>query len=144
MWRLAAGDFGFADAGNGVIRGKQRLTCEMTLRAGRCVGLECARRRGLQDTGTDVRSTAGSDQIIKPRSKTLRRDAENTQEVLVYSASREKCVGLYRSATQPTDLSAPPAARADCRRCSHQKQQRGSYQQRRGIIGLQSIKQALQ
>jgi dihydroorotase len=34
-WRLAEGDYGFADTSGGTIRGKQRLECELTLRAGR-------------------------------------------------------------------------------------------------------------
>ena len=34
VWSLTPGDFGFADAYGGRIRGKQRLQCEMTVRAG--------------------------------------------------------------------------------------------------------------
>jgi dihydroorotase len=48
-WRLAEGDYGFADASGGTIRGKQRLECELTLRAGRVAWDRNAR------AGTDYR-----------------------------------------------------------------------------------------
>ena len=35
VWNLLKGDFGYADASGGGLRGKERLFCEMTLRAGR-------------------------------------------------------------------------------------------------------------
>lgn len=37
VWRLTEGDFGFADAEGGQLRGTHRLTCELTVRAGRVV-----------------------------------------------------------------------------------------------------------
>jgi dihydroorotase len=37
VWSVLAGDFGYADAAGGSIRGKERLLCELTLRAGRIV-----------------------------------------------------------------------------------------------------------
>lgn len=37
VWRVLEGDFGYADASGGGIRGKQRLLCELTLRAGEVV-----------------------------------------------------------------------------------------------------------
>jgi dihydroorotase len=37
LWNLMKGDFGYADASGGAIRGAERLQCEMTLRAGRVV-----------------------------------------------------------------------------------------------------------
>jgi dihydroorotase len=36
-WRLLDGDFGYADVEGGLLRGKQRLMCELTIRAGRIV-----------------------------------------------------------------------------------------------------------
>ncbi|MEP7362957.1 MAG: amidohydrolase/deacetylase family metallohydrolase [Acidobacteriota bacterium] len=37
VWTLMKGDFGYADASGGSIRGTERLQCEMTLRAGKIV-----------------------------------------------------------------------------------------------------------
>jgi dihydroorotase len=34
-WKILDGDFGYADASGGTIRGRQRLQCELTLRAGK-------------------------------------------------------------------------------------------------------------
>jgi dihydroorotase len=67
VWRLADGDFGFADAGNGVIHGKQRLTCEMTLRAG-AVAWDWNARAGVdyKALGPTYGVRPGVDQIIKP------------------------------------------------------------------------------
>ena len=35
VWKLLEGDFGFADASGGGIKGRQRLLCELTLKDGR-------------------------------------------------------------------------------------------------------------
>jgi len=37
VWNVLEGDFGYADASGGSIRGEQRLLCDLTLRAGRIV-----------------------------------------------------------------------------------------------------------
>lgn len=37
VWKLMEGDFGFTDSVNGLLRGKQRLACEFTTRAGEIV-----------------------------------------------------------------------------------------------------------
>jgi len=37
LWNLMKGDFGYADASGGAVRGTERLQCEMTVRAGRVV-----------------------------------------------------------------------------------------------------------
>lgn len=37
VWNVAQGDFGYTDACNGLLRGKQRLTCELTLLDGEVV-----------------------------------------------------------------------------------------------------------
>ncbi len=37
VWRVMDGDFGFADAYGGAVHGRQRLLCELTLRAGQIV-----------------------------------------------------------------------------------------------------------
>jgi dihydroorotase len=67
IWRLADGDFGFADAGNGTIHGRQRLTCEMTLRAG-AGAWDWNARAGVdyKTLGPTYGVRPGVDQIIKP------------------------------------------------------------------------------
>ena len=60
VWRLMEGHFGYADAYGGKIDGRERLFCEMTLRAGAGgVELERARRSGLQEAGSELRHPRG-------------------------------------------------------------------------------------
>jgi dihydroorotase len=67
-WQLMAGDFGFADASGGGVRGKQRLLCELTLKDGKIVWNWNA--RGSDDyrkLGPTYGIREGVDQIIPPK-----------------------------------------------------------------------------
>jgi dihydroorotase len=68
VWSLLNGDFGFVDASGGGFRGKQRLLCELTLKAGRVVwdwnGRQAGDYRKLEPT-YGIRP--GIDEIIRPR-----------------------------------------------------------------------------
>ncbi len=68
VWKLAEGDFGFADAGNGTLHVKQRLMCEMTVRAG-AISWDFNARGGADfktlDPTYGVRQ--GVDQVIVPK-----------------------------------------------------------------------------
>ncbi len=65
--RVAEGDFGFADASNGRIRGRQRLLCEMTLLGGRVVW-DWNARTGVdyQKLGPSYGVREGADFIVPP------------------------------------------------------------------------------
>jgi len=68
VWRLMEGDFGYADAYGGKIDGRERLICEMTLRAGAiafnwdALGAEDYRKLG---PGYGIRE--GIDRIVRPK-----------------------------------------------------------------------------
>jgi dihydroorotase len=68
VWSLMQGDFGYADASDGRLMGKQRLFCEMTLRNGR-VAWDWNARAGTdyKKLGPTYGIRKGTDHIIVPK-----------------------------------------------------------------------------
>jgi dihydroorotase len=67
LWNVMQGDFGFADASGGGVRGRERLFCEMTLKDGRIVWNWNA--RGAEDyrkLPPDYGIRKGIDRIVRP------------------------------------------------------------------------------
>jgi dihydroorotase len=68
VWRLMEGAFGYADAYGGKIDGRQRLICELTLRAGEIAWNWNALGAGdYKKLGPGYGIREGIDQIIRPR-----------------------------------------------------------------------------
>ncbi len=67
VWRILEGDFGYADAYGGRIAGRQRLVCEMTLRAGEIAwNWNALGGVDYQKLGPTYGIREGIDQIIPP------------------------------------------------------------------------------
>jgi dihydroorotase len=67
VWRVLEGDFGFADAYGGAIRGKQRLLCEVTLKAGKIVwNWDAIGSTDYRQLGPSYGIREGEGFIIKP------------------------------------------------------------------------------
>jgi dihydroorotase len=68
VWKLNEGDFGFADAYGGQLRGKQRLFCELTLREGE-VSWDWNARAAVdyRELGPTYGVRKGTDQIVRPK-----------------------------------------------------------------------------
>ncbi|MBI3472365.1 MAG: amidohydrolase/deacetylase family metallohydrolase [Candidatus Solibacter usitatus] len=67
VWNLMQGEFGFADASGAALKGRQRLFCEMTLRAGKLVWNWNA--RGADDyrkLPSDYGVRKGIDHVVRP------------------------------------------------------------------------------
>jgi dihydroorotase len=68
VWRLMDGRFGYADAYGGKIEGKQRLLCEMTLRAGAIAfNWDALGAVDYKNLGPSYGIREGIDQIIRPK-----------------------------------------------------------------------------
>jgi len=67
VWNLMQGDFAYADASAGVLRGKQRLFCELTLREGR-IAWDWNARGGVdyKSLGPAYGVRKGIDRIVPP------------------------------------------------------------------------------
>ena len=67
VWNLMQGDFAYADASAGVLRGKQRLFCELTLREGR-IAWDLNARGGVdyKSLGPAYVVRKGIDRIVPP------------------------------------------------------------------------------
>lgn len=69
-WRVLEGDFGFADVEGGLLRGKQRIQCELTVRAGRIAWDWNARAaRDYRELPPDYGVRPGIDVIALPDRK---------------------------------------------------------------------------
>ena len=68
VWRLEKGDFGFADAAGGQLRGSERLVCELSLKGGRVVWDWNARSAADYRTlGPSYGIRPGIDRILPPK-----------------------------------------------------------------------------
>lgn len=67
VWRALEGDFGFADAYNGAIRGRQHLVCELTVRAGEIVwNRNAIGAVDWRSLGPSYGTREGIDVIVRP------------------------------------------------------------------------------
>jgi len=68
VWRLMQGRFGYADAYGGKIEGRERLLCEMTLRAGEIAwNWNALGAVDYKQLGPSYGIREGIDQIIRPK-----------------------------------------------------------------------------